>query len=135
MEVSHPRKILLGAEVDRLVRDLESEVCPFYLDLQPEIPNLQVRCAWAAQGHVAVCAVCFLRSGPIVSLCKGTAAPCGSKSATCDNQASSANSRNVVAVPGARGPDEAAGQQPHLHNDEDRQHAHPDGGAAAADGR
>jgi hypothetical protein len=30
------------AEVDRLVRDLESEVCPFYLDLQPEMANLQV---------------------------------------------------------------------------------------------
>jgi hypothetical protein len=54
---------MLGAEVDRLVRDLESEVCPFYLDLQPEIPNLQVRCAWAAQDHLAVCAVCFLKVG------------------------------------------------------------------------
>jgi hypothetical protein len=32
----------LHAEVDRLVRDLESEICPFYLDLQPEMANLQV---------------------------------------------------------------------------------------------
>lgn len=36
------------AEVDRLVRELESEVCPFYLDLQPEMHALQVRMHHAA---------------------------------------------------------------------------------------
>lgn len=43
---------VLCAEVDRLVRDLESEVCPFYLDLQPEMQGLQVGCISNTCQHI-----------------------------------------------------------------------------------